>query len=148
MVILGSWALVALVIAYRFLLDSHPFLLEVIGVSSLGLVPFKVHLKLFQEFFPLIATCLPSFEQLAQRGTYRFQEIISKIFHNQSFSNIISNMSFDSHHMHACDTPPSSLMDSIANPKVKTPGGEGVGARSLACNTLGVEGHAGASGWD
>lgn len=31
---LRSWAIVALVIAFRFLLDSCPFLLEVIGVSS------------------------------------------------------------------------------------------------------------------
>ncbi len=38
------------------------------------------------------------------------------------------------------DAPPSSLMESTASPKVKTTEGEGVGARSLACNTLGVEG--------
>jgi len=30
------------------------------------------------------------------------------------------------------DTPPSSLMDSITSPKVKTLKGKGVGARSLA----------------
>ncbi len=46
-----------------------------------------------------------------------------------------------------CDASPDSLMDSIASPKVKTIEGEGVGARSLACSTLGVEGHAGVSGW-
>jgi len=39
-------------------------------------------------------------------------------------------------------------MDSTANPKVKTTEGEGVGACSLACNTLGVEGRARAPGWD
>ncbi len=33
------------------------------------------------------------------------------------------------------------------SPKVKTTEGEGVGARSLACSTLGVEGHAGAPRW-
>jgi hypothetical protein len=38
-------------------------------------------------------------------------------------------------------------MGSTANPKVKTVEG-GVGARSLACNTLGVEGHVGVLGWD
>jgi hypothetical protein len=38
------------------------------------------------------------------------------------------------------DTPPSSLMDSIASLKVKTMEGEGVGARSLACNTSGGKG--------
>jgi hypothetical protein len=46
------------------------------------------------------------------------------------------------------DALPSSLMDSIASPKVKTTEGEGIEARSLARNTLGVEGHVGVSGWD
>jgi hypothetical protein len=45
------------------------------------------------------------------------------------------------------NAPPSSLMESTVNPKVKTMEGERVGARSLACSTLGVEGHAGAMGW-
>jgi len=35
------------------------------------------------------------------------------------------------------DTPPSSLMDSTASPKVKITKGKGVGARSLARNTSG-----------
>jgi len=48
------------------------------------------------------------------------------------------------------NTPPSSLMDSIVSPKVKTTEGkgEGVGARSLVRNTLGVEGRAGTPRWD
>jgi len=46
------------------------------------------------------------------------------------------------------DAPPSSLMDSIASPKVKTMERERVGAHFLTCTTLGVEGHAGALGWD
>ncbi len=46
------------------------------------------------------------------------------------------------------DAPPSSLMDSTMSPKVKTTEGKGVGARSLACNILGVEGRVGAMGWD
>jgi hypothetical protein len=41
------------------------------------------------------------------------------------------------------NTPPSSLMDSTLNPNVKTTE-EGVGAHSLVCSTLGVEGCAGA----
>jgi hypothetical protein len=45
------------------------------------------------------------------------------------------------------DAPPSSLMDSISNPKVMTRKGEGVGARSLVHNTLGVEGCVGAPRW-
>ncbi len=45
------------------------------------------------------------------------------------------------------DTPPSFFMDSIVSPKVITKG-EGVGACSLAHNTLRVEGRVGAPGWD
>ncbi len=46
------------------------------------------------------------------------------------------------------DAPPSSLMDSTKNPKVKTTEEEGVGARSLARSTSGVEGCVGAPRWD
>ncbi len=46
------------------------------------------------------------------------------------------------------DTPPSSLMELIASPKVKIVEGEEVGVRSLVQNTLGVEGRAGAPIWD
>ncbi len=46
--------------------------------------------------------------------------------------------------MHVYDPPSSSLMDSTLNPKMKTTKGEGVGVRSLAQNTSGVEGRAGA----
>jgi len=38
------------------------------------------------------------------------------------------------------DALPSSLMDSTTSPKVKTSKEKGVGARSLACNILGVRG--------
>jgi hypothetical protein len=61
---------------------------------------------------------------------------MAKVFENQDFISPIT-----------CDAPPSSLMDSNASPKVKTMEGKGVGACSLARNTLGVEGHAGALGW-
>jgi len=46
------------------------------------------------------------------------------------------------------DTPPNSLVDSTTSLNVKTMKGYGVGARFLACNTLGVEECARASGWD
>jgi len=44
------------------------------------------------------------------------------------------------------DTPPNSLKDSNASPKVKTME-EGFGVCSLARNTLKVEGHVKARGW-
>jgi hypothetical protein len=40
--------------------------------------------------------------------------------------------------------PPSSLMDSIASPKMKAVEGEGVEVHSLAPNISGVEGRVGA----
>jgi hypothetical protein len=46
-----------------------------------------------------------------------------------------------------CDAPPNTLMDSITSPRVKTAEGEGIGAYSLACNTLGVKGYVRALGW-
>jgi hypothetical protein len=53
------------------------------------------------------------------------------------------------HYLHAApEAHPSSLMDSIASPKVKITKGEGIGAHSLAHNTLGVEGCVGALGWN
>jgi hypothetical protein len=45
------------------------------------------------------------------------------------------------------DAPLSFLMESTTSPKVKTPKGEGVGARSLVHNTSGVDGRVGALGW-
>jgi hypothetical protein len=46
------------------------------------------------------------------------------------------------------DAPESSLMDSIANPKVKTMEGDRVRAHFLDCSTSGVEGRVGIMGWD
>jgi hypothetical protein len=46
------------------------------------------------------------------------------------------------------NTPPSSLMNSTASPKVKTMKGKKVGAPSLVHNTLGVKGCVRAPKWD
>ncbi len=45
------------------------------------------------------------------------------------------------------NTPPSSLMDSPANPKVKITEGNEIRARSLVRNILGVKGHVGTLRW-
>ncbi len=52
-VYVGNWALVAPIIVFRFLLNLRPFLLEAIGVTGLSLLPFQVHLMLFQKLIPL-----------------------------------------------------------------------------------------------
>jgi hypothetical protein len=48
----------------------------------------------------------------------------------------------------ASDAPLNSLMDSTANPKVKTTKGERIGTHSPTRNTLGVEVCVRAPGWD
>jgi hypothetical protein len=45
------------------------------------------------------------------------------------------------------DALPSSLMDLTMSPKVTIAKGEGIGARSLTCSILGVEGCVGDSKW-
>jgi hypothetical protein len=45
-VYLMSWALVSFVIASRFLLNFHSFLLEAIKASNLGSLFFQTHLRL------------------------------------------------------------------------------------------------------
>jgi hypothetical protein len=98
MVYLRSWAFVTLVNVFTFLLDSLPFLLEAIGENNLGLLAFHAHLKLFKKKLKIVmTTCLPSFKQLVKRGVIQLQKTISKRLHDHSFSNIIFNMSFDSH---------------------------------------------------
>jgi hypothetical protein len=61
MTYLGSGALVMFNIVYVLLLDSCPFLLEVIGANNSSSFHFQTHLRSSQEFLPLIATCLPPF---------------------------------------------------------------------------------------
>jgi hypothetical protein len=56
-------------------------------------------------------------------------------------------MNFVEFVMKVYGTSPSSLMDSITSPKVKTMEGEGVRVHSLACNTSRVEGRARAPKW-
>jgi hypothetical protein len=46
------------------------------------------------------------------------------------------------------DTPPNSLMNPNAGPRVKQRKKVKSGACAVTCNTLGVGGHAGASRWD
>jgi hypothetical protein len=71
---LRSWALVTPIVVSRFLLDSH-MLLEAIGVNNLGPLPFQLHMRSTQEFFPLGATtCFPPFEQLVERKIDCLQE--------------------------------------------------------------------------
>ncbi len=47
-----------------------------------------------------------------------------------------------------CDVPPSSLTDSNVSLKLKQRKSKELSARSLIRSTLGVEGRAGAPGWD
>jgi hypothetical protein len=58
-----------------------------------------------------------------------------------------SPMPLHIHMVLGSDTPPHYLKDSNTSPKVKIMKEEGIGARSLVRNILGVEGHAGVPRW-
>jgi hypothetical protein len=51
---LKSWALVAPIIASRFLLDSQPLLLKAIGASNSRPFPFQTHLRSMWKLLPLM----------------------------------------------------------------------------------------------
>jgi hypothetical protein len=53
----------------------------------------------------------------------------------------------DDYYFTLADAPLDSLMDSTANPKVKTTERKWIRACSLACSILGVEGRVRALGW-
>ncbi len=41
----GNWALIALIVMSKFLIDSCMYLLDVIKVNNLGLFSFQAHLR-------------------------------------------------------------------------------------------------------
>jgi hypothetical protein len=67
---------------------------------------------------------------------------------NTPLGKLFSCIAFVYAHKIQYDAPPSSLMDSIVNPKVKTTEGKKVGARSLPRDTLRVKGRVKAPRWD
>jgi hypothetical protein len=68
MTYLKNWALVALVIAFKFMLDFHMFLLKAIRTSNLISFSFQTHLRLVWEFTPLVVVvCISPFEQLVEK---------------------------------------------------------------------------------
>ncbi len=96
---LGSWALIALIITLRFLVNFRLFLLEAIRVGNSSSLLFQTHLRLVWKLLPMVATlCIPPFEQLVEKDVHQFLKNISKWLHNRSFSNILFDFSWDSHH--------------------------------------------------
>jgi len=70
---LGNWAFVAPIIIVKFLLNHHPFLLEVMQSNNYCPLPFQAHLKLTKKLFPLdVVACIPPFIQFAKRGIDQF----------------------------------------------------------------------------
>jgi hypothetical protein len=87
----GVRALVTLVITSRFLLDSHPFLLEAIAASSSSSLPFQMHMRLSWKFFPSIAiTYLSPLGQLIERGANWLQKFISKTLYDHFSTSFLT----------------------------------------------------------
>jgi len=65
---LKSWALIALVIANRFMVDKRPFLLQALAQVNNNTFPFQQHLKVACDLLPPLAcVCLFPFEQFIEK---------------------------------------------------------------------------------
>ncbi len=68
---LGHQALVAPIIASRFLLDSCPLLLKAIGASNLRPFPFQVHLRLVRQLLPPRVATRQNHSVMYQNGCHK-----------------------------------------------------------------------------
>jgi hypothetical protein len=95
---LGRWGFLALIIVLKFWQDDHSFLLGDIGSKNLNPLPFQVHFRWVHDLLRLTTQiCILPFEQFSKKGTNCFQDNILKKLHEHSFSNIISEVSFNCH---------------------------------------------------
>jgi hypothetical protein len=95
MAYLGSWALVAPITTFKFLLDFRLFLLEAITTSSLS--SFEV--GTWASFSYDGGMCTPFWTTNRKRNKSISREY-SKILHDHYFSNIIFDLPFDLHWVH------------------------------------------------
>lgn len=66
---LGSWALIALIITLRFLVNFRLFLLEAIRVGNSSSLLFQTHLRLVRKLLPMVATlCIPPLWTTCREG--------------------------------------------------------------------------------
>jgi hypothetical protein len=80
--------------------DGYLFLLGVIEASSLGPLPFHIHLRWAHDLVPSsVQTSTSPLKQLLERITNHPQENISKNMREHSFSNILSKLSSNYHHV-------------------------------------------------
>jgi hypothetical protein len=76
-----------------------------------------------------------------------FYQYVKNDVHILCISNLYQKVTYLKFFNATINTPPSSLMDSTASPKVKTMEREGIGAHSLVHDTSRVKERAGAPGW-
>jgi len=83
---LGSRALVASIIAIRFMVDQCPFLFETLAQMNNNTFPFQQHLKAACDFLsPPSRTYLLSFEQFIGQQTVQLQDSILEHLHHHIF---------------------------------------------------------------
>jgi hypothetical protein len=89
---LGNWALVALIIVVRFMVDQHPFLLEALTWINNNTFSFQQDLNAACDLLPPpTCACLPPFEQLIGQQIVQFQDSISETLHHHTFSSMFPN---------------------------------------------------------
>jgi hypothetical protein len=96
---LGSRAFVILIIAIRFMVNQHHFLLEALMLVNNNTFLFQQHFKVSCDLLlPLACACFLSFEQLIRQQMVRFQNSILEHLHHYTLSNMLFNRIFEAHH--------------------------------------------------
>jgi hypothetical protein len=96
---LGSWALVTLVIATKFMVDQHPFFLETLARVYNNTFPFQQHLNVACDLLPPpVHACLPSFEQFIEQQMVQLQDSILERLQHHTLSIMLFDRTFRAHH--------------------------------------------------
>ncbi len=92
---LGNWALVALIIVFRFMIDQHPFLLEMLTQSQQHLsFPTTFQGSMWFIISPN-SHMFPSIWKFIKQQMVRLQDFILEHLHHHTLSNMLSNKIFE-----------------------------------------------------
>jgi hypothetical protein len=94
---LRNWAFVALIIATRFMVDQHPFLLEAFHESIINFLSSNTLKTTCDLLPPLARACFRPFEQLIRQQIVQFQDSISERLHHHNLFNMLFDKTFKAH---------------------------------------------------
>jgi len=95
---LRNYTFVTLIVAIKFMVNQHPFLLKALMQIDNNTFPFQLHLIATCHLLPPLAwTCFPLFEELIGQQMVHFQDSILEHLHHHTFFSMFSNGIFKAH---------------------------------------------------